>query len=372
MPDKGRSSDAGAIDQRMMNAAIRIGAGALGTTWPNPAVGAVLVKHGQVRAVGRTAPGGRPHAEQQALAAAGTDAVGATLYVSLEPCVHHGKTPPCADALIAAGISRVVIGTIDPDDRVSGQGIAALEAAGITCELVGQACARKAHAGHISRAQAGRPWITLKMAVSGDGMIGRETGGQVAITGKRASRHVHALRSRYDAILVGRRTVQSDNPKLTCRLPGLEKRSPVRIVLDTKGQLKPDAAIFAADNVPVIRLVGKDTEPDPAAAFADHVETIAAPVAGGGLDLAAAMNRLAEYGLTRVLVEGGAHVAASLVTERLIDDVILFRSPAVIGAGGIPALAGLPLSVFDDEAQFRMTGRRRFGDDLMVRYRKVE
>jgi diaminohydroxyphosphoribosylaminopyrimidine deaminase/5-amino-6-(5-phosphoribosylamino)uracil reductase len=224
----------------------------------------------------------------------------------------------------------------------------------------------------MARIKTGRPWVTLKLAVSADGMIGREAGGQVAITGPRASTHVHALRSRYDGILVGRGTIKSDDPLLTCRLPGLENRSPVRVVLDTRGHVKADARIFsAADKIASIRIVGTNTASDQMAPVGGHVETIAASLRGERIDLTDAMKQLAAYGLTRVLVEGGAQVAASLVEERLVDDVILSRSPAVIGTSGIPALAGLPLSVLDDEARFKIAGRRRFGEDIMVRYRKV-
>ena len=361
------------LDQRFLAAAVRIGAGALGTAWPNPAVGAVLVKSGRVVSAGRTGRGGRPHAEQRALQAAGGQANGATLYVSLEPCAHHGRTPPCTDALIAAKVARVVVGTDDPDMRVSGRGLAALEAAGISVAHAMQDMAREAHAGHITRTRTGRPWVTLKLAVSGDGMIGRKNAGQVAITGKRASAHVHALRSRFDGILVGRGTVEADDPQLTCRLPGLEDRSPVRIVLDTDGQLKRSAKVFAGTtDVPVLRLVGNHAAESAAADDAGHVETIPVAVSEGRLDLRDVLARLAEFGLTRILVEGGAEVAASFLADDLVDEAILFRSPIIIGSDGIPALGDVPLSSVEAGGRFNMVARRRFGEDRMVRYQRAK
>jgi diaminohydroxyphosphoribosylaminopyrimidine deaminase/5-amino-6-(5-phosphoribosylamino)uracil reductase len=360
-------------DQRYLLAAIRIGAGGLGTTWPNPAVGAILVNDGRVVSVARTAAGGRPHAEQQALEAAGARAQGGTFYISLEPCAHHGRTPPCADAVVAAKVERVVVGTLDPDPRVSGKGIAKLEAAGIQVSLpLRQDKAMAANAGHFQRVRTGRPWITLKLAVSSDGMIGRKGAGQVAITGARASTHVHALRSRYDGILVGRGTVEADDPQLTCRLPGLEGRSPVRVVLDTHGRLRPDAKIFSATgSVPVLRLVG-DTAPAAGAdAFGEHVKTFALPVRDGRLDMKGVLDCLGDFGLTRVLVEGGSKIAASLIADGQVDDAIVFRSPNAIGSDGVPALADLDLSALEAGPDFRIVGRRRFGDDVMSRYQRA-
>jgi len=361
------------VDQRYLLAAIRIGAGGLGTTWPNPAVGAVLLNNGRVVSAARTAAGGRPHAEQQALEAAGAQAHGGTLYLSLEPCSHHGRTPPCADAVVAAKIERVVVGALDPDPRVSGAGIAKLRAAGIQVSMPDrQDAAMAANAGHFQRVRTGRPWVTLKLAVSSDGMIGRKGSGQVALTGVRASTHVQALRSRYDGILVGSVTVEADDPQLTCRLPGLEGRSPVRIVLDTNGRLQPAAKIFAATGfVPVLRFIGAEPPEVGDSAFGDHVKTFAVPVSGGRLDMTAILDRLGDFGLTRVLVEGGSRIAASLVVQRLVDDAIVFRCPHEIGADGIPALADMALSAVETGPDFRIVGRRRFGDDVMSRYQKA-
>ncbi|HMB47789.1 MAG TPA: bifunctional diaminohydroxyphosphoribosylaminopyrimidine deaminase/5-amino-6-(5-phosphoribosylamino)uracil reductase RibD [Afifellaceae bacterium] len=369
MPDTLSSADL-----RHLHAAIRIGAIGLGTTWPNPAVGAVVFNHERIVSSGRTARGGRPHAEKLALDDAGAEARGATLYVSLEPCAHHGRTPPCADAVVAAGIGRVVVGAVDPDPRVSGKGIAKMEAAGIRVSVSPeQNAAISANEGHFRRTGAGRPWVTLKQAVSADGMIGRKGTGQVAITGARASTHVHALRSRYDGILVGRGTVESDDPQLTCRLPGLEDRSPLRIVLDRRGVLPAGAKVFAATgSATVLRFVDEELRESGEGGYGDHVQIFSVPSGKDGLDMAAVLDKLGEFGLTRILVEGGSSVAATVVRLGLADDVLLFRSQEKIGADGIAALAGLDLSVLETGEQFRIAGRRRFGDDVMTRYRKAD
>ena len=236
-----------ALDRRFMAAAIRLGASANGSTWPNPAVGAIVVKDGIVVGRGRTAPGGRPHGEPQALAMAGDSARGATLYVSLEPCAHQGREGPCADAIVSAGVGRVVAAMVDPDPRTAGAGLERLRTAGIevTTGLL-QEEASRAHAGHLCRVEGPPPYVVLKLAVSADDAIGRVGEAQVAVTGETARRHAQALRSRFDAILVGRGTVETDDPELTVRLPGLEDRSPIRVVLDTRWPARPRPARLAA------------------------------------------------------------------------------------------------------------------------------
>lgn len=361
----------GDADKRFMAAAVRIGNGALGETWPNPAVGAIVVKNNRVVASARTGRGGRPHAERSALLAAGKQAEGATLYVSLEPCAHFGKTPPCADAVIAAGLSRVVVGLADPDERVRGRGIAALRKAGIAVEFALQDVAEQAHAGHLARTRAGRPWVVLKLAISGDGMIGRKGRGQVAITSQCASRHVHALRSRFDGILVGRGTVEADDPQLTCRLPGLAGRSPARIVLDTNGALDANAKVFAKTGAtPVFHMVSDDL-PSAPRARAGHIEVMPVTTRDDGIDLADALRQLGGRGLTRILVEGGAAVAASFLDAGLVDEIILFRSPVDIGPGGIPAFAPGALESLASGCHFQPAERRKFGPDRMIRYKRI-
>src|SRR5213595_3093226 len=222
-----------AADQRFMQLALALGRRGLGRTWPNPAVGAVVVKNGVIIGRGWTQPGGRPHAEPEALKRAGEAARGATLYVTLEPCSHIGKSPPCADAIIAAGIARVVSAIEDPNPEVAGQGHAKLRAAGITVDIgLGAAEAARDHAGHFRRVRDRRPHVILKLAVTSDGKIGAAGRKPVAISGEAAKARVHLLRAQCDAILVGIGTVQSDDPLLSCRLPGMAAQSPVRVVLD--------------------------------------------------------------------------------------------------------------------------------------------
>ncbi len=372
------------LDGLFAAAAIRLGAGALGTTWPNPAVGAIVVKEGRVVGRGRTGRGGRPHAETEALAMAGELARGAILYASLEPCAHQGRTPPCADAVIAAGIGRVVAPIADPDPRVAGKGFEQLRAAGVEV-AVGLMCdeARREHAGYLKRIEHQRPHVVLKLAVSADDAIGREGEGQVPVTGEGARRHGQALRSRFDAILVGRGTVSVDDPQLTCRLPGLADRSPVRVVLDTDGSLDRSRRVFAGEAPTWVFVAsgGEERSADDAArplpaggshdASVGGVRTLTAPRGEGGIDLRACLELLAREGITRVLVEGGARVARGFVEAGLADEVLLFRSPEPLCGKLVPALAGLPLSVLESSGRFRRVEQRRVGADRMTRYALV-
>ncbi|WHO72048.1 bifunctional diaminohydroxyphosphoribosylaminopyrimidine deaminase/5-amino-6-(5-phosphoribosylamino)uracil reductase RibD [Rhizobium sp. BT03] len=250
-------------DESFMAAAIRLSRRHLGRTAINPSVGCLIVRDGVVVGQAVTAIGGRPHAEPQALAEAGEAARGATAYVTLEPCSHHGKTPPCAEALIAYGVARVVISVTDPDPRVSGRGIAMLREAGIEVDAgVLEAEGRRSLAGYLTRQTKNRPYVTLKLAVSADGMIGRQGAGQVAITGSEARAEVQALRAETDAILVGIGTAISDDPLLTVRTPGLEAQSPVRIVLDPSLALPLTSKLVAtAREVPVIVVASEEILP---------------------------------------------------------------------------------------------------------------
>jgi diaminohydroxyphosphoribosylaminopyrimidine deaminase/5-amino-6-(5-phosphoribosylamino)uracil reductase len=373
-----------ALDRRFMAAAIRLGAGALGTTWPNPAVGAILVKDGRIVGRGRTGRGGRPHGEAGALAMAGEQARGATLYVSLEPCAHHGRTPPCADTIAAAGASRVVAPLADPDARVAGEGFERLRAAGIEVEtgLLADA-ARRANAGHFKRMRETVPHVVLKLAVSADDAIGRVGEAGTPVTGATARRHAQALRSRFDAILVGRGTVEADDPRLTCRLPGLEDRSPMRVVLDSDGALDAGRRVF--DSAAPTWVFGFDGDArgerrsegsrgklrEAAAAAEPQPRRVAVARTSDGLDLAAVLKRLGEAGITRLLVEGGAKVARSFLEAGLVDEVMLFRSPHPLGGDLVPALAGQPLSTIEHSARFRRIDRRRLGDDILSRYERI-
>ncbi|MCB1487004.1 MAG: bifunctional diaminohydroxyphosphoribosylaminopyrimidine deaminase/5-amino-6-(5-phosphoribosylamino)uracil reductase RibD [Bauldia sp.] len=358
-----------------MAAALRIGRRNLGRTWPNPAVGAIVTRmeDGNAIVVGRgwTAPGGRPHAEPIALEQAGEAARGATVYVTLEPCSHTGKTPPCASALISAGVARVVMALEDPDPRVSGRGRAMLEEAGIRVDTgVLADVARRDHAGHISRVTRGRPQVTLKLAVSADGMIGRREGERMMITGKPALTAVQAMRVESDAVMVGIGTVLVDDPRLTVRLPGLEARSPARIILDPSARLPLDTKLVAtAGEVPVIVIVGPAAGADAKAALIGAgVKVIETSDGPNGLNLPEALADLAEEGFTRVFVEGGARVAASLLADDLLDEIVLFRAPVVVGPDGVRALEGYALSAIERSPRFRQIEAATVGDDQMRRY----
>jgi diaminohydroxyphosphoribosylaminopyrimidine deaminase / 5-amino-6-(5-phosphoribosylamino)uracil reductase len=338
-------------DARFMALALAIGRRGLGCTWPNPSVGAVVVRstHDKGIIVGRgvTKAGGRPHAETEALAHAGAAASGATLYVSLEPCSHHGKTPPCADAIIAAGVARVVSALEDPNPEVAGQGHARLRAAGIAVEVgVEAAQARRAHAGHIRRILDGRPHVTLKLAVSADGKVGLAGRRPAMISGEQARTRVHLMRAMNDAIAIGIGTALSDDPLLTCRLPGMAARSPVRVVLDRSLRLPPTSRLArTARDVPVWLIAGETA----AVAREQTVRALGIDVIrvaenDAGLDLAAALRALAARGITRLMCEGGPTLAAALTKADLVDEAVLIHAPAEIGPDGTDALEGMSLS----------------------------
>jgi len=351
-----------------MSLALALGRRGLGNTWPNPSVGAVIVREeqGTPLVVGRgwTQPGGRPHAEVEALRRAGDAARGATLYVTLEPCSHHGRTPPCADAIIAAGIARVVSALEDPNPEVAGSGHARLRAAGIAVEVgLGAEEARLAHAGHIRRMRDQRPHVTLKLAISADGKAGTAGRRPATITGEAARARVHRMRAMNDAILVGIGTALADDPQLTCRLPGMEKFSPVRVVLDTHLRLPAAGALaVSAQQTPVWVVSGADVSAETVRALRQKgVEVLHAAAQAGRLDLAAVLRLLAERGITRLMIEGGPTVAASFVAADLVDAAVLFRSAKGLGAEGIDALEGLPLEALT--GPLKSLGREPVGED---------
>jgi diaminohydroxyphosphoribosylaminopyrimidine deaminase/5-amino-6-(5-phosphoribosylamino)uracil reductase len=359
-----------------MSLALALGRRGLGNTWPNPAVGAVIVRDegGVPVVVGRgwTQAGGRPHAEIEALRRAGAAARGATLYVTLEPCSHHGKSPPCADAIVAAGIARVVSALEDPNPEVAGQGHARLRAAGIAVEVgLGAEEARRAHAGHIRRIVDGRPHVTLKLAISADGKAGAAGRRPVAITGEAARARVHMMRAVSDAILVGIGTALADDPQLTCRLPGMEGYSPVRAVLDAGLRLPATSALArTARATPVWVVAAPDAAPDAARALRSlGVEVLAAPAQAGRLDLAAVLRLLADRGITRLMVEGGPTVAASFVAAELVDEAALFRSATVVGADGIAAMEGASLDVLTN--RMKSLGSEPVGDDRVELFERA-
>ena len=328
-------------DARFMNLALTLGRRGLGRTWPNPAVGAVIVKDGVVIGRGWTQPGGRPHAETEALRRAGDAARGATMYVTLEPCSHHGKTPPCADAIIAAGIARVVSAIEDPNPEVAGQGHARLRAAGIAVDVgTGAEEARRDHAGHIRRMRCGRPHVMLKLAISADGKAAAAGHKPMPITGEAARERVHLMRAQSDAIMIGIGTALADDPLLTCRLPGMEKASPVRIVLDSALRLPlASRLVMSAREVPVW-VVGDANAPRTLedALLAQGVKVLRSAGNGGRLELSAVLKLVAARGITRLMVEGGPTLASALLTADLVDEAQLFHSLRTVGANGIDAL----------------------------------
>ena len=359
----------------MMRAALALARRSLGRTWPNPAVGCVIVKDGRVIARGRTQDGGRPHAEVDALNQAGEAARGATAYVTLEPCSHFGKSPPCADAIIAAGISRVVAAVEDPNPEVAGQGHAKLRAAGITVD-VGLFADEAAHdhAGHFRRIRDKRPHVILKLAVSADGKIAGAGHKPVAITGEAARTRVHLLRAQCDAILVGIGTVLADDPLLTCRLPGMAPRSPVRVVLDRALRLPGDSRLVRSARETPLWVVASELADALAAARlgAAGAQVIRiSPAPGGELDLPAALHALAEKGITRLMVEGGSRVAASFVAAGLADEIWLLRGPPTIGPDGVAALDALPLSEITQSPRFALRASETIECDTLSIYERA-
>lgn len=358
-----------------MRAALALARRGLGRVFPNPAVGCVLVGDGGVVGRGWTQPGGRPHAETEALGRAGAQARGATAYVSLEPCAHHGETPPCADALIEAGIARAVIALKDPDSRVDGGGIARLKAAGIdTVVGVCEAEAAEVNAGFIRNVRDGRPQVTLKLATSLDGRIATKSGHSQWITGDDARRLAHGLRASHDAVMVGATTAFQDNPELTCRLPGLADRSPVRVVLDGRLRLPLTHKLVSGAGAPPTWLVtfpaGDSAARERRKAYMSAgVELIdIAPDRDGNVDLAAALQSLGSRGITRLLVEGGGRIAAALLGQGLVDGLVWFHAPRVIGGDGIPAAAGFGIERVPDAPGFTLVSTQRAGDDIMEYY----
>jgi diaminohydroxyphosphoribosylaminopyrimidine deaminase/5-amino-6-(5-phosphoribosylamino)uracil reductase len=362
-----------ALDHRFMQLALALGRRGLGRTWPNPAVGAVVVKNGVIVGRGWTQPGGRPHAETEALKRAGKDAKGGTLYVTLEPCSHQGKTPPCVDAIIRAGIARVVSSLEDPNPEVAGQGHAKLRERGIAVEMgLGGEEAAHQHAGHIRRMREGRPQVLLKLAASADGKAGLPGRKPAAITGEPARARVHQIRAEADAILVGIGTVLSDDPHLTCRLPGMIEQSPVRVILDARLRIPLATSIVGtARETPTWVF----TAPNTSAMAGDilkakGVEVFRVESKDGRLDLGAVLESLAQRGITRLMVEGGPTVAAAFVKADLVDEVALFRSANPLGEG-IDALEGMPLTELTKSAKLKPVATETIGGDTLELFERV-
>jgi diaminohydroxyphosphoribosylaminopyrimidine deaminase/5-amino-6-(5-phosphoribosylamino)uracil reductase len=306
---------------------------------------------------------------------AGEAARGATLYVSLEPCSHFGKSPPCADAVIAAGVKRVVAAIEDPNPEVAGQGHARLRAAGITVDVgLGAAEAAFDHAGHFRRIRDRRPQVILKLAVSPDGKIGAAGGKPLAITGEAARNRVHLLRAQSDAILVGIGTVLADDPQLNCRLPGMAERSPVRVVLDQSLRIPASTQLVRSARETPLWLIGSELAEAVAAtrlgAAGAHIMRVPSGSASG-LDLPAVLHALAGKGITRLMVEGGSRVAASFVAADLVDEVWLFRGAGEVGAGGVDALDAMPLSKITQSQAYKVHASETFGHDTLTVYERA-
>lgn len=368
-----KSRDLKAADQRFMALALTLGRRGQGVTAPNPAVGAVIVKDGVIIGRGWTQAGGRPHAEIEALKRAGVAARGATMYVTLEPCSHFGKSPPCANAIIAAGIARVVSAIEDPNPEVAGQGHARLRGAGIAVDvgLCAQDAARD-HAGHFRRVRDKRPHVILKLAVSSDAKIGTAGRRPVAVTGDAAKARVHLLRAQCDAILVGIGTVLSDDPLLTCRLPGMEARSPVRVVLDRSLRISGDSRLVHSARETPLWVMTSNLSEAPAAmklgAAGAQVLRVPTTSTPPGLDLTAVLHALADKGITLLLVEGGSRVASSFVAAGLLDEVWLLRGPNAIGVDGVAALDALPLSAITQSPDWPVRASESLGNDTLTIY----
>ena len=329
----------------------------------------MIVKDGVIVGRGWTQPGGRPHAEIEALRRAGEAARGATLYVTLEPCSHYGKSPPCADAIIAGGVSRVVSALEDPNPEVAGAGHARLRAAGIAVDVgIGAEEARHDHAGHIRRMRDGRPHVILKLAVSADGKAGAPGRKPLAITGEAARERVHLLRAQSDAIMVGIGTALADDPMLTCRLPGMEKYSPVRVVLDSALRLPPASRLArSARDVPVWVVTGGEaSRAADDALLREGVTVLRAAQSDGRLDLAAVLKLMGARGVTRLMVEGGPTLAAALLAADLIDEAVLFQSSKVVGTDGVDALNGLPLAALTQSPRLKCVMSEPVGADTRL------
>ncbi|WP_180884570.1 bifunctional diaminohydroxyphosphoribosylaminopyrimidine deaminase/5-amino-6-(5-phosphoribosylamino)uracil reductase RibD [Ruegeria sp. THAF57] len=357
-------------DKRYMALALSLGQRGQGTCWPNPAVGCVVVHDGRIVGRGWTQPGGRPHAETEALRQAGEAARGATAYVSLEPCSHHGKTPPCAEALIAAGVSRVVSAIEDSDPRVAGQGFAMLRDAGIevTTGVLADQAARD-HAGFFLKTEQGRPFVTLKLASSFDGRIATSSGHSQWITGSKARRVVHAMRARHDAVMVGAGTARADDPSLNVRDLGIDNQ-PVRVVVSRHldipliGQLARTAA-----QIPLWLCHGPSPDPERARAWEGLGATlIPCALNDHQIDATDLLQQLGQAGLTRVFCEGGSALAASLLAEDLVDELVGFSAGLTIGAEGLSAIGSLGLETLNSAPRFELLEARAVGPDVLHRW----
>lgn len=370
-----KSPSAPRTDADYMRAALALARRGLGRTAENPSVGALIVRDGVIVGQGWTQDGGRPHAERVALDAAGDLSRGATMYVTLEPCSHHGKTPPCANAIVAAGISRVVSALEDPDKRVAGQGHEILRKAGVevVVGILGEEALRVT-LGHVLRVRENRPMVTLKLAETLDGYAaGDEHDPRLTITSAPANARTHVLRAMHDAIMVGIGTARADDPLMTVRAPGLESRKPLRVVLDAKLALSPRSRLAAsARETPVLVLGDAQADASRAKAMCEAGIEISAVRLGadGRIDVKAALGALAQRGVTRVFSEGGPRVGAQLIAQGLADEVVIFTAPKPHGRG-TPALSKEARAALADPRRYRLAEDTKIGVDRMRRYERV-
>ncbi|WP_242018779.1 bifunctional diaminohydroxyphosphoribosylaminopyrimidine deaminase/5-amino-6-(5-phosphoribosylamino)uracil reductase RibD [Phaeovibrio sulfidiphilus] len=358
-------------DRQHMRAALALAARGLGRVWPNPAVGCVLVSaDGRVLSRGWTAPGGRPHAERIALERAGDAAQGAVAYVTLEPCSHHGKEPPCADALIAAGVSRVVVAMEDPDTRVNGRGVQRLREAGIRVDVgLFEDEARDLNLGFVLNRTQGRPLVTLKIASTLDGRVALSSGVSKWITGPQARAAGQMLRADHDAIAVGSGTVLADDPALTCRLPGLEDRSPVRVILDSRARLPADSVLArTARDTPVWLYSAPGVGAGPLEALGVRVVPTEPDGDSGRPCVRAVLADLARSGITRLLVEGGPRLHAAFLEAGVVDRIVWFRSPSLVGGDGLSCVAPLALASLAGRPFFELVRTHPVGTDRVEHY----
>ncbi|WP_348540046.1 bifunctional diaminohydroxyphosphoribosylaminopyrimidine deaminase/5-amino-6-(5-phosphoribosylamino)uracil reductase RibD [Shimia sp. R11_0] len=361
-------------DRRYMALALSLGRRGQGMCWPNPAVGCVIVKDGRIVGRGFTQPGGRPHAEPVALAQAGAAARGATAYVTLEPCSHHGKTPPCAEALIAAGVARVVVAVEDSDARVSGRGLKMLRAAGIevTLGVMAEEAARDLQ-GFFLKTDLGRPFLTLKLATTLDGRIATASGESQWITGPEARREVHAMRLRHDAVMVGGGTARADDPSLTVRGMGATAQ-PVRVVVSRRLDLPLMGNLArTAQDIPVWIAHGQDADPNLQQTWRDlGAELLPCGLEGVQLSATSVLQALGKRGLTRVFCEGGGALAASLLAADMVDELITFSAGMVLGAEGHPAIGAMGLARLAEAPKFDLISQRAVGRDIMSVWHRLE
>jgi diaminohydroxyphosphoribosylaminopyrimidine deaminase/5-amino-6-(5-phosphoribosylamino)uracil reductase len=355
-----------AVDHAMMARALQLAERGLYTTKPNPMVGCVIAQGSEVVGDGYHVRAGEPHAEVFALRAAGERSRGATAYVTLEPCAHQGRTPPCADALVAAGITRVVAALRDPYQAVDGRGFAKLAAAGIEVEqglLAAQA--RELNRGFLSRLERGRPWVRIKLAMSLDGRTALASGQSKWITSEQARADVQLWRARSGALLTGIGTIDADDPQLSARVPEpVDFVPPLRVVLDSRGRLDSAARVFGA-GAHTLAMHAVDIVP----AYGDGIDAIAVPRRAGMLDLRAVLAQLALREVNEVQVEAGPTLCGALLEEGLVDELLLYVAPVLLGERGRPLFGGIQISDMADRIGFQLLETERIGPDLRLRLR---